>query len=260
MSPAAAVATTPGRLVLVPNALDHGTGVMVDLRAVLPDAVIARAATIEHWTVENAKTARAFLKRIDAVRPLRTPLQSLVITELPRATKGRADEGAAAAWHALLDPVRAGHEVGLLSEAGLPALADPGALLVAAAHREAMPVDVLGGGSAVALALAASGLNGQSFAFVGYLPQRDPERSDRIRALESRSAREQQTQVAIEAPYRNAALFDALIRALAPQTRLAIACGLTLPHGWNRTQAVAQWRAAVARFDADVPAVFSWLA
>jgi 16S rRNA (cytidine1402-2'-O)-methyltransferase len=149
----------------------------------------------------------------------------------------------------------------LISEAGLPAVADPGAALVACAHRLDLRVRPLSGPSALLLALAASGLNGQSFAFVGYLPTEGAERKARIQALQQRSQREHQTQIAIETPYRNAPLMAALLDALQADTQLSVACGLTLPGGWCATRTVAQWRALPARLDnKHLPAVFLWLA
>ena len=160
-----------GKLVLVPNTLDLGTGCEVDLREVLPQAVIERAARLTHWVTENAKTTRALLKRVDQLVPLALALQQIQIMELPRPAKGgAAARGAAADLKPLLAPALAGHDLGLLSEAGLPAVADPGAALVQVAHAMGIAVEPLAGPSSLLLALAASGLNGQSFAFVGYLP------------------------------------------------------------------------------------------
>lgn len=252
-----------GTLVLVPNTLDLGTDSEVDLPQVLPQAVIARAASLGHWVAENAKTTRAFLKRVDRLAPLARPLQAIEIHELPRAPKGRgAGAGAAAApdLAALLAPALAGQDIGLLSEAGMPAVADPGALLVEAAHAAGVPVEPLSGPSALLLALAASGLNGQSFAFVGYLPVDAAARAARIRELEALSRRLGQTQIAIETPYRNAALLGALAETLQPGTRLSVACGLTLPGGWCLTRTVQAWRAAPPVFAPRLPAVFCWLA
>jgi 16S rRNA (cytidine1402-2'-O)-methyltransferase len=247
------------KLVLIPNTLDLGIEPPPPLSAVLPMAVIQRAAGLTHWVVENAKSARAFLKRVDAVQPLVQPLQALHIVELPRPTKGAA-HAAPADLTPLLTLATQGHDIGLLSEAGLPAVADPGAGLVAAAHRAGIAVDVLPGPSSITLAVAASGLQGQRFAFVGYLPTDAAQRTARVRALEAHSKREQQTQVAIETPYRNAALMAALIDALQPSTLLSVACGLTLPGGWCSTHTVAQWRLAPPRFESKhVPAVFCWL-
>ena len=175
------------------------------------------------------------------------------IVELPRPAKG-SRPGALPDLRPLLQPLREGHDVGLLSEAGLPAVADPGAALVEAAHEAGIAVRPLAGASSITLALAASGLNGQSFAFVGYLPIDAAQRAARLRELEARSRRERQTQLMIETPYRNAALFDALLSALDPATRLSVSVGLTLTGGWSRTRSIARWRAEPAVLPADVPA------
>ncbi len=251
--------TTPGTLWLVPNTLDLGTpgATGADLRAVLPQGVIEVAARLGHWVCENAKTTRAFLKRVDAVTPLAQPLQALDIRELPRPPKGRASE--APDLRPLLAPALAGHDLGLISEAGLPAVADPGAMLVAAAHAAGVPVQPLAGPSALLLALAASGLDGQSFAFVGYVPQEPAAQARRLRELEALSRRLGQTQLMIETPYRNAALLGGLLAALAPTTRLSVSCGLTLAGGFTRSDAVSAWRARPTPLPADVPAVFALL-
>jgi 16S rRNA (cytidine1402-2'-O)-methyltransferase len=251
-----------GALLLVPNTLDFGgRGALPDLRDVLPDTVIARAAALGHWAVENAKTARAFLKRVDAVHRLTTALQSIDIVELPRPQKGTSTRvDATATYKQLLAPAIAGHDVGLLSEAGMPAVADPGAELVAAAHALGLQVVPLTGPSALLLALAASGLHGQSFAFVGYLPTDADARAARIRELEALSRRARQTQLLIETPYRNAAMHAALVAQLQPSTRLSVSCGLTMPGGATRTDRVGDWRARPQTLPADVPAVFAVLA
>jgi 16S rRNA (cytidine1402-2'-O)-methyltransferase len=160
----------------------------------------------------------------------------------------------------LLQPALQGHDIGLISEAGLPAVADPGAALVHAAHAMKIGVSALAGPSSLLLALAASGLNGQSFAFVGYLPVDAAERAARIRELEALSRRSAQTQLMIETPYRNETLLGALVAHLHSETQLSVSCGLTLPQAWTRTGTVAQWKAAPARMPADTPAVFSLLA
>ncbi|WP_280154605.1 SAM-dependent methyltransferase [Piscinibacter sp. XHJ-5] len=248
-----------GRLYLVPNTLDFGTGDAPDLQEVMPLGVIRIAARLTHWVAESAKTTRAFLKRVDAVVPLAQPLQAIQITELPRPQKG-AKSAPLAPVDRLLAPALQDHDVGLISEAGMPAVADPGAALVQAAHGQGIPVVALSGPSSLLLALAASGLNGQSFAFVGYLPVEAAERAVRIRELEGLSRRAAQTQLIIETPYRNEALLAALLAALHPQTRLSVSCGLTLPAGWTRTDAVAGWRQRRASLPNDVPAVFALLA
>jgi 16S rRNA (cytidine1402-2'-O)-methyltransferase len=244
-----------GTLVLVPNALDFGASQPGDLGAHLPQAVIQRAAALTHWVVENPKTARAFLKRVAAIVPLAASLQALQIVELPRAS-ARAASTSEAELDALLQPARQGHDIGVLSEAGLAAVADPGASLVARAHALGIAVDPLPGASALMLALAASGLNGQQFAFVGYLPVPDEPRAARIRELDAASKRNGQTQIAIETPYRNTALFAALVKHLAPSTRLSVACAIGWPGGWCKTRAVSQWRQAAPALDDRRPAVY----
>lgn len=252
-------AATMGTLVLVPNALDFGAAAPMDLAAALPLPVIQRAAGLRHWVVEDAKTARAFLKRVAAVAPLVQALQSLDIRELPRQS-GKSSATPPGDWEHLLAPALAGADIGVLSEAGLPAVADPGAELVQAAHRLGLRIEPLPGASALMLALAASGLNGQQFAFVGYLPIPADERAKRIRELEALSRRERQTQIAIETPYRNSALLRALVQHLQPGTWLSVACGLTLPGAWCKTTRVQDWRRATQAIDDRLPAVFLWLA
>jgi 16S rRNA (cytidine1402-2'-O)-methyltransferase len=252
--------TARGSLILVPNTLDFGVaGDAPDIQDVLPLSVIRTAARLTHWAAENAKTTRAFLKRVDAVVPLAQPLQSLAIVELPRPQKG-ARVAPVADWTALLAPASQGHDIGLISEAGLPAVADPGAALVQAAHAIGLEVNALPGPSSLLLALAASGLNGQSFAFVGYLPVDTAERGARIRELEALSRRANQTQLMIETPYRNEALLTALLAHLQPATRLSVSCGLTLTSGFTRTDTAQAWKARATALPADVPAVFSLLA
>jgi len=249
-----------GRLYLVPNTLDFGVaGDAPDLQEVIPLGVIRIASRLTCWVAENAKTTRAFLKRVDAVQPLPHPLQSVQIVELPRPQKG-VKSPHPASLAALLAPALQGQDIGLISEAGLPAVADPGAALVEAAHGLEIAVVALPGPSSLLLALAASGLNGQSFTFVGYLPVDAGERAVRIRELETLSRRLGQTQLMIETPYRNEALLAALLDGLQTGTRLSVSCGLTMPSGWTRSDTVGRWRAAPASLPKDVPAVFSLLA
>ncbi|MEO7151498.1 MAG: SAM-dependent methyltransferase [Burkholderiaceae bacterium] len=244
----------------MPNTLDAGVpGAVRGIEASLPLGVIRTAARTAHWVVENARSTRAFLKRVDAVVALAQPLQSVSIVELPRARKG-APIAAPPDHAALLAPLRQGHDMALQSEAGLPGVADPGASLVQAAHAEGLRVIALPGPSSLLLALAASGLNGQSFAFVGYLPVDAAERASRIREVEGLSRRWRQTQLMIETPYRNPALLAALIEHLQPTTRLSVSCGLTLDSESNRCDSVAVWRRGPVTLPADVPAVFAVLA
>ena len=251
-----------GRLYLVPNALDFGidgASEAVPLDEVLPLGVIRIAARLEHWVAENARSARAFLKRVDRIAPLARPLQQIDIVELPRPTKG-GKPAATPDLSPLLAAARAGADLGLISEAGLPAVADPGAALVQAAHAQGLEVIALPGPSSLLLALAASGLNGQCFAFVGYLPVDAAERLARIRELEVLSRRAQQTQIVIETPYRNVALLEALLSHLQPATRLSASCGLTAPGGFTRTDSVSVWRKRPLALPADRPVVFAFLA
>ena len=260
--------TTQGRLLLIPNTLDLGCvpdgQPQPPLQAVLPLGVIEAASQLTHWVAENAKTTRAFLKRVDSVCPLKAPLQQHEVQVLPRPPKGgrtTADPKAQhAALQALLQPALQGHDLGLISEAGLPGVADPGADLVQAAHAAGVQVVPLSGPSSLILAVAASGLNGQSFAFVGYLPTDAAQRTQRIQQLEQVSRKQHQTQLVIETPYRNQALADALLAGLQPDTRLAVACGLTLDKGWNRTLTVKQWQQAGLQISSEIPTVFAWLA
>lgn len=247
--------SAPGTLYLVPNTLDLGTQPAPPLDWAIPRGVIARAAQLTHWIAENAKTTRAFLKRVDAIHPLSQPLQSLHIAELQRQNKG-GNAGPPPSVSKLLDPALQGHDMGLISEAGLPGVADPGASVVEAAHKAGIQVVSLAGPSALVMALAASGLQGQSFAFVGYLPVDAISRSQRIRELESLSRRQDQTQLMIETPYRNQALFTALLESLAASTRLSVSCGLTLPGGFSRTDSVEGWRRRALALPNDIPAVF----
>jgi 16S rRNA (cytidine1402-2'-O)-methyltransferase len=258
--------TTLGRLLLIPNTLDLGSlaegDPMPSLHDTLPLAVIQAAARLNHWVTENAKTTRAFLKRVDAINPLLTPLQQQDIQALPRPQKGGGAQPTGisdASWDALLAPAKAGHDIGLMSEAGLPGVADPGAGLVLAAHRAGITVLPISGPSSLVLAIAGSGLNGQSFAFQGYLPTDAAQRTLRIRELEQLSRKLKQTQLVIETPYRNEALFNALVQGLQAETLLSVACGLTLDKGWCQTQTVARWKRQQVSWPDNLPAVFSWL-
>lgn len=199
----------------------------------LPQASRDLACALRHFAVENAKSARAELKRLE--HPL--PLRELAIEQLP-------EKPSAADIERLLAPLRAGHDLGVMSEAGCPGVADPGALLVRRAHEMGITVRPLVGPSSLLLALMASGLDGQRFAFHGYLPAREPERGRRIAELERESQQGSQTQLFIETPYRNAALFDALLAACRPRTLLCVASDLSLPTETVRTRSVADWRQA----------------
>ena len=250
-----------GTLYLVPTPLDHGCEHQAPLADVLPQGTIAVAARLSHWISENAKSTRAFLKRVDALVPLAQPIQAQQITELPREVHKKGDHGGAARFDArpLLAPALQGQDVGLISEAGMPAVADPGSSVVRAAHDLGITVVPLVGPVSILLALAASGLNGQNFAFVGYLPQDAAARTQRVRELEALAHKTGQTQLFIETPYRNPAVWQALLQALRPATRLAVAQGLTLADGRVQARAVNAWRQARTDDNAlgRAPAVFA---
>lgn len=247
---------TRGTLFLVPAPLDFGCVPEVPLSQVMPQTTLVAAARLNHWIGENAKTTRAYLKRIHALVPLSQPLQAMHIVELPREVHKRGDHQGEFDARALLAPALAGHDLGLVSEAGMPAIADPGASVVRAAHLLGVPVVPLVGPISLMLALAASGLNGQNFAFVGYLPQDTTERSLRLKALNQLVQQSGQTQLFIETPYRNAALFQALLTELSGHTRLAVCSGLTLPHQQVRSQTVQAWKQQPEPPDKQTPCVF----
>ncbi|MEY4652074.1 MAG: hypothetical protein RI884_655 [Pseudomonadota bacterium] len=245
-----------GRLFLVPAPLDFGCDTQAPITDVLPAATLVTAAGLTHWICENAKTARACLKRIGEVHALAAPLQQQHIVELPRELHKKGDSGAGVDVRALLQPALQGHDMGLVSEAGMPAVADPGASVVRAAHALGVPVVPLVGPSSLLLAMAASGLNGQNFAFVGYLPQDAAQRLQRVRELEALALRTGQAQLFIETPYRNEALLAALLQALQPATQLAISSGLTLAQASTRSAPVKTWRQEVGVSIGSRPAVF----
>ena len=249
--------TTLGRLYLVPAPLDFGCESTAALEEVMPMGTLKIAAQLNHWICENAKSTRAYLKRVDLLVPLDTPIQSQQITELPRQVHKKGDHLGDFDAKPLLACALQGHDMGLVSEAGMPAVADPGSSVVRAAHSLGMTVVPLTGPVSLLLALAASGLNGQNFAFVGYLPQDSAERSKRIRELESLAARTGQTQIFIETPYRNAALLQALLQTLQANTRLAVSSGLTLATAQSRSATVSQWKKQAGGPNNSTPAVYA---
>lgn len=210
----------------------------------LPKQTLATLRRLQHFVVEEAKTARAFLKRAGIERPL----AELNMQTLNEHTDKRAIES-------LLEPVLQSNDVGLLSEAGYPAVADPGAELIALAHQHGVRVVPLVGPSSILLALVASGLNGQCFAFHGYLPVEVGRRAACVRDLEARSRREQSAQIFIETPYRSKQMFEALLHTLRADTRLTVASQLTLPQEMVRTMTVSRWKDAVPDLDRK-PTVF----
>jgi 16S rRNA (cytidine1402-2'-O)-methyltransferase len=210
---------------------------------VLPSSTLQVVRALRDFAAENAKSARAFLGALRMPCPVR---------ELRIAEIGEDPD-------ALLAPLRAGRSLGVLSEAGCPGIADPGQALVAAAHAAGFRVVPLVGPSSLLLALMASGLEGQRFAFCGYLPREREPRAERIRALERRSREARETQVFIETPYRSDALLAALLAACAPDTRLCVAVDLTLPGESIATRDIREWRRAPPALGRR-PAVFLLLA
>lgn len=236
---------TPGTLYMLPSPLDAATGTALDT----PAAVRERAQLLDYFLVESAKSARATLKRLE--HP--TPLRELDIIELPPEKDGRL-------LRELLAPVLAGRSAGVISDAGCPGVADPGALAARTAHVMGIPVAPLVGPSSILLALMASGLNGQSFAFHGYLPVDEGARAKALAELEKQSLRLRQTQLFIETPYRNLRMFDAIRAHCRGDTLLCIAAALTAPDQFIRTRPVAQWTAEeIGRIDRR-PALFLLLA
>jgi 16S rRNA (cytidine1402-2'-O)-methyltransferase len=245
-----------GRLYLVPAPLDFGCDVQAPLQDVMPLGTLQIASTLPCWICENAKSTRAYLKRVGEVQPLLQPVQALQITELPREVHKKGDHGGGFDAKPLLKAALEGRDIGLVSEAGMPAIADPGSSVVRAAHELGIQVLPLSGPMSLVLALAASGLNGQNFAFVGYLPQDGGERSQRIRELESLALKTGQTQIFIETPYRNTALLQALLQTLQANTRLALSCGLSLPGGWSHSAQVSVWKRDKPAAPLALPTVF----
>lgn len=235
-----------GALYLIPTPLDFGCKEQVSLHHVLPTEAITQASQIDYWVCENAKSLRRFLGRVREIAPLHTPIQEQHIVELSRAAHKRGDHNAQAssAPREWLQPALDGHAVGLVCEAGIPAVADPGSSVVRLAHELGIAVHPYSGPSSLIMALAASGLNGQNFAFVGYLPAKAAERTARIKVLEKTVTQQHQAQLFIETPYRNTALLDALLNTLSPQIRLSISAGISLPNALHRSGTVAQWRDA----------------
>jgi 16S rRNA (cytidine1402-2'-O)-methyltransferase len=247
----------PGTLYLIPNTLGATEAAPHALSHILPEQVQDIASKLDYFVAENAKTARAFLKLVAQDHPLARPLQEIRIAELNVNTPPQA-------LAALLQPLLDGVDAGLVSEAGVPAVADPGADLVRLAHQHGIQVRPLVGPSSLLLAVMASGLNGQSFAFNGYLPTDAAQRSKRIAQLEQRSRAEKQTQLLIETPYRNGAMLEALVNACQPGTLVCVATDLTLATESVRTLTAAKWKAQLASGKAPdfhkKPTVFLFLA
>ena len=234
-----------GILYLIPNTLgdEHREE---QLSRVLPIDTIERSAQLRHWIVENAKTARSFLKAISTQRPLVCAMQEMIMTEWRGPGKEQAGKEAVD-LKKLLQPLLDGHDMGLMSEAGLPAIADPGSDIVNMAHRLGITVRAMVGPSSLLLALMSSGMNGQSFAFHGYLPVNAHEKANALKQLEQESKKKRQTQLWIETPYRNSAMIESMLQSLQGQTQVCVAADLSLPSEWVRSQTVSAWQANIKK-------------
>jgi len=228
-----------GTLYLIPTPLGD-----TPLDWVLPEETRRVAARLSHFVVEHPKTARAFLKQVDT----ELPIQQLDLQELSEHTKP-------AELSRLIQPLLDGIDVGLLSEAGCPAVADPGADLVRLAHGKAIAVKPLVGPSSILLSLMGSGLVGQRFAFHGYLPAKPEARAQAIKDLEKRAERDDATQVFIETPYRSRAMLDSILATCRGETWLGLGCSLTTPGEIMQTRRVEAWRKAAPYID-RLPCVF----
>ena len=217
-----------GVLYMIPCPISDSTGVY----DVVPEANRRIMDALDYFIVENVRSARRFLSKARVSRRI----EELEFVELNEHTV------AGTAIQAMIKPIEEGRSAGVISEAGVPGVADPGALVVEACHRRGIRVVPLVGPSSILLAMMASGLNGQSFAFVGYLPVKPPERAKAIRSLERRAHSEQQSQIFIEAPYRNVKLAEQILEVCAPESRLTIACDITSPEEIILTKTIAEWR------------------
>ena len=212
---------------------------------VLPSYNAQVVADIRHFVVEEIRTARRFLRRMDR----EFPIDDCTFFEMGK----HADTAHFAEY---LAPIAKGYSVGVISEAGCPAVADPGADIVSIAQKRGIRVVPLVGPSSMILAVMASGLGGQSFAFCGYLPVQDGDRAKRLKQLESRAWAEGQTQLFIETPYRNRKMFDAMCASLRPDTRMCIAAGITTSDEWICTQTIREWKRTGMPDLGKIPAIF----
>ncbi len=235
---------TLGSLYLIPAALGD-----VAWTYFLPAEVQAIAGRLNYFIVENARAARAHLKRIGYP----SPLAETDIRELPVKSPVHILD-------ALLQPAFSGHDVGLMSDAGCPGVADPGAALIARAHALGIRVVPLTGPSSILLGLMGSGLNGQSFAFHGYLPIPDRERIRQIKMLEEESRRCNRTQIFIETPYRNEKMYKTLLQHCTRNTLLCLACELTTKNEFLKTKSVDEWKKAPHPALSKRPCLFLMLA
>ncbi len=226
------ISQQPGTLYLVPVLLgDSGVS------DVLPDHTLKVTAGLKFFIAENTKSARQFLKQVPGI----SPQQELSVLEIDKHSE-HID------FNYYFGQLRKGSDTGLISEAGMPAVADPGSLFVRRAHQEGIRIVPLTGPSSLLLALAASGLNGQGFTFHGYLPKEKMQRIEKIKLLEQQAKRNHQTQIFIETPYRNQALFNDLLQSCNPGTTLCIAMDLTLKEEMIKTMTIGEWKKTTLQF------------
>lgn len=213
---------------------------------VLPQANLDVMNSLDYFIVENVRSARRFLSKAGVERRI----EELEFVELNEHTRSAQDV------ERMLKPVLEGRSAGVISEAGVPGVADPGADVVALAHRKGVRVVPLVGPSSILMAIMASGLNGQSFAFVGYLPVKEPERIKRLKELERRAKNENQAQLFIEAPYRNIKLFETMLKTLSPKLKLTVAVDITSPEEFIKTRTVEEWKRSGVPDMAKRPTIF----
>ena len=213
---------------------------------VLPQANLDVMNSLDYFIVENVRSARRFLSKAGVERRI----EELEFVELNEHTRSAQDV------ERMLKPVLEGRSAGVISEAGVPGVADPGADVVALAHRKGVRVVPLVGPSSILMAIMASGLNGQSFAFVGYLPVKEPERIKRLKELERRTKDENQAQLFIEAPYRNIKLFETMLKTLSPKLKLTVAVDITSPEEFIKTRTVEEWKRSGMPDMAKRPTIF----
>jgi len=228
-----------GKLYLIPTPISPA-----DIAWVVPQLVQQRIGEIQHFIVEHPKTARQFLKQINS----QYPLQSLQMQELNEHTQ---DDN----LPDLLEPLLSGHDVGLLSEAGCPAIADPGAAFIRLVHHHDICVIPLVGPSSISMALMASGLNGQCFAFHGYLPIENNKQIEKILLLEKLSIQQYQTQIFIETPYRNQKLLEQLTKTCVEKTQLCVASHITANNEMILTKTIREWRKSPQNLH-KIPSIF----
>lgn len=231
-----------GVLYMIPCPISDSTKVY----DVTPEANRRVIDSLDYFIVENVRSARRFLAKAQITRRI----DDLEFVELNEHTV------AGVAVEQMLKPIVEGRSAGVISEAGVPGVADPGALVVETCHRKGIKVVPLVGPSSILLAMMASGLNGQSFAFNGYLPVKPPERAKALKQLERRAQQEQQSQIFIEAPYRNVKLMEQMLQVCGAESRLTVACDITSPEEFIHTRTIAQWRKVGMPDIAKRPTIF----